>query len=239
MSAASLDGEVARQGFVAGVRAGLPIVLGYFAIGLTFGVIARTAGMSVAEVALMSLILYAGSSQFVAASLLAAGAATSAIVVTIFMVNVRHLLYSAALAPRLRDLPIWKSALVGVELTDETFAVAASHLAAGQTPRAAWLGGLNLSAQTTWVAATTLGALVGSAIPDPRILGLDFSLGAMFAALLVLQIARRPRLGIALAVTLVGAGISVGGALLLPASWAIVLAAVVAASAGVALEGRA
>jgi 4-azaleucine resistance transporter AzlC len=235
----SWDRSSAGANFRAGVRACLPVVLGYTAIGLTFGVIARTAGLSVAEVSLMSLILYAGSSQFVAASLLGTGASAGAIVVTVFLVNVRHFLYGAALAPRLRELPIWQSALVGVELTDETFAVAAGNLQRERSARASWLFGLNVTAQATWITATTVGALAGSAIPDPRVLGLDFALPAMFAALLVIQVASRPRLRTPVVVGALGAAIAVGGALVMPASWAIIAAGIVAAGAGAALEGRA
>jgi 4-azaleucine resistance transporter AzlC len=222
--------------FLAGSRACLPVVFGYFTIGLTFGVIARASGLSPAEVTVMSLILYAGSSQFVVAGLLGAGAMTSAIVVTVFLVNVRHFLYGAALAPRLRHLPIWQSGLIGAELTDETFAVAATHLPAGRPAQASWLLGLNATAQVTWVVATTLGALVGSAVPDPRALGLDFALAAMFAALLVLQTARRPRLRRALVVVVTGGLVSLGGALVVPSSWAIVLGSVLAATVGALLE---
>jgi len=227
----------AGAGFRDGVRASFPVVLGYTALGITFGVVARPAGLSVAEVSLMSLILYAGSSQFVAASLIATGASATAIAATVLLVNLRHMLYSAALAPRLRGLPTWQSALVGAELTDETFTVAASKLGKdGRPVRASWLFGLNLTAQATWIAATTVGALVGSQIPDPRVLGLDFALPAMFAALLVLQVAGWPRWRPPVLVALLGATIAVVGALVMPASWAIVLAGVVAAGAGAALE---
>ncbi len=228
-----------RGDFRDGMRACLPVVMGYAALGITFGVVARPAGLSVAEVSLMSLILYAGSAQFVAASMIAAGASASAIAATVLLVNIRHFLYSAALAPRLRQLPVWKSVLVGAELTDETFTVAAGKLGADRSPvSASWLFGLNLTAQATWVMATTVGALAGSTIPDPRVLGLDFALPAMFAALLVLQVAHRPRWRVPILVALLGASIAVGSTLVIPAGWAIVLAGVAAAGVGAALERR-
>ena len=220
----------------AGARACLPVILGFVAVGVAFGVVARTAGLSVAEVALMSIILYAGSAQFISAGLIAAGAAASAIVVTVFLVNIRHLLYSAALAPHVRHLPTWQNVAIGAELTDESFAVAASHLADDRRASGPWLIGLNLMGHTTWVVSTTAGALLGSAIPDTRVFGLDFALGAMFAALLVLQMASRPRLRPALAAIAVGAVVGVGGALVVPSSWAVVAATVVAASVGLALD---
>ncbi len=225
-----------REQLSDGARACLPIILGYLAIGLAFGVVARTAGLSPLEVGMMSLLLYAGSAQFVAAGLIGAGASVSAIVITVFLVNIRHFLYGAALSPRVRHFPLWKSALIGAELTDETFSVAMNHLADGRVASAPWLFGLNVTAQATWLTATTTGALVGRAIPDTRALGLDFALAAMFAALLVLQISSHPRLRHAIVVAGVSAMIAVGGAQIVPASWAIIAAAVTSATAGVTLE---
>jgi 4-azaleucine resistance transporter AzlC len=243
-SAATPDQVMGRSSIAAGghfadgARACLPIVLGYLAIGVAFGVVARTAGLSPCEVALMSLLLYAGSAQFVAAGLIGSGASVSAIVVTVFLVNIRHFLYSAALSPRVKHLPVWKSALIGAELTDETFSVAMSHAGDGRPIEASWLFGLNVTAQTTWLVATTAGDLLGRAIPDTRALGLDFALAAMFAALLVLQITNHPRLHDAVTVAAVAAAIAIGGAQVVSSSWAIIGAAVVAATVGVVLEER-
>lgn len=235
----SAPATTAGAEFVAGARACLPVVLGYLVIGAALGVVARTAGLSVAEAALMSLILYAGSAQFVVAGLLGAGAAAPAIVLTVFLVNLRHLLYSAALAPHLRRVPTWQNMLIGAQLTDETFAVAASHLPGDRQARASWLLGLNMAAQATWLAATTLGAVVGRALPDIHALGLDFALASMFAALLVARVMAWPRRRVAVIVAALGALVAVGAALIMPLSWAVILAALVAATAGALIEGRA
>jgi 4-azaleucine resistance transporter AzlC len=238
----SITAEVApaapRGQFLAGVRDCVPVVLGYLAIGLAFGVVARTAGLSVLEAALMSLVLYAGSAQFIAVGLIAAGAPALATVVTVALVNIRHLFYSAALAPHLHRAPAWKNLLLGFELTDETFSLVASRLGGGKVVEHARVFGINLTAQLTWVSATIIGALLGQAVSNVSALGLDFALTAMFAALLVLQIADRPRLGIALAVAGAAAVVAVGGSLVLSGSWAIVAATVAAATLGMLLEER-
>jgi 4-azaleucine resistance transporter AzlC len=232
----------ARRGagarFFEGARACLPVVMGYLAVGFAFGVVARTAGLSVLEVGMMSLVLYAGSAQFAAVGMLAASAAAPAIIVTIFLVNVRHLLYSAALSPLVRRLPTWQAALLGAELTDETFAVASLHLGRGQQADAGWLFGLNATAQGTWILATVTGAVAGHAIPNTRALGLDFALASMFAALLVLQIVRHPRAQAAIVAGALAAAIAIAGPSLVPASWAIIAAALVGATAGLWLEER-
>src|SRR3990172_12658401 len=93
----------AEPGFASGARAGLPVVLGYLSIGFAAGVVQRASGLSVAEVMLMSLVLYAGSAQFVAASMIAAASPPLAVIATVLFVNLRHLLLSAALPPLLSD----------------------------------------------------------------------------------------------------------------------------------------
>ncbi len=226
-------------GYFDGVKDASPVILGFIAIGLAFGVVAKTAGITVSEVALMSLILYAGSAQFVTVGLIAAGMPASAIVVTIFLVNVRHLLYSAAISPHVRHLSVWKNALIGAELTDESFAVASSRLARGLPASAGWFFGVNNASHATWVVCTTLGAILGSSIADTRVLGFDFALAAMFAALLILQIANRPKVWTAVVTASVGGLVAVCGSLIFPASWAIVAATLVAATTGAVLEGRA
>lgn len=227
-----------KEHFGNGMRASLPIVLGYAAIGLVVGVVARTAGLTVFEVALMSLILYAGSAQLIVASLIGVSASAPAIIFTIFLVNLRHLLYSASLAPYVRKVPLWQNVLIGLELTDETFAVAANHLAGNRSAHAAWLFGLNLTAHATWIVSTAVGAIAGHAIPNTHALGLDFALTAMFAALLVLQITSRPQMRVAITVGLISAAVAVGGTLFVSSSWAIIAAAVIAASVGVLIERK-
>src|SRR5258708_7370328 len=142
------------ESFLGGARAGLPVVLGYLGIGLAAGVVERAAGMSYAEVLLISTVLYAGSAQFVVTSLLTLASPASAIVLTVFFLNLRHLLLSAALAPALRGVPAWKNALLGLQLTDETFVVAS-----GRRPLSpAWMAGLNLAAWSAWAVANLAGA---------------------------------------------------------------------------------
>jgi 4-azaleucine resistance transporter AzlC len=221
--------------FAAGVRASLPVVLGYLSIGFAAGIVQRAAGLSLAEIMLMSLLLYAGSAQFVAAGMIATASPAAAVVVTVFFVNFRHLLLSAALAPRLRDAPAWKNALIGAQLTDETFVVAWGRAAgAGLAPN--WMLGLNLSAYATWALANFAGALVGDQFGNTRALGLDFALAAMFGALLVLQFLYQASKRTGLAVAVLAALVSVGAALSLPGNWNVIIATLVAASAGLALE---
>ena len=222
-------------GFASGARAGLPVVLGYLSIGFAAGVVQRASGLSVAEVMLMSLVLYAGSAQFVVASMLAAASPPLAVIATVFFVNLRHLLLSAALAPHFARVPAWKNALVGAQLTDETFVIALNHLR-GREARPAWMAGLNLSAYWAWAAANLAGALAGGLVSHTRTLGFDFALPAMFAALLVLQFVAQANRWRALAVTLLASALSVGVAVMVPGNWNIIIATLAGATLGTAME---
>jgi len=237
----SSDDATGTGGFSAGARAAVPVVLGYLSIGLAAGVVERAAGLSVLEVLLLATVLYAGSAQFVAASMIATASPTSAIVVAVFFVNLRHLLLSAALAPSLARLPTWANALIGAQLTDETFVVAWSRVANGGQLTGAWMAGLNLSAWSAWGIANVAGALLGGALGDTRALGFDFALAAMFAALAVLQLsasgdaAERRRVR-AIAVAVVAAVLAVTAALALPGNWNVIFATITAATLGLVLE---
>jgi predicted branched-subunit amino acid permease len=221
---------MSSDSFAGGARAALPVVLGYAGIGVAAGVVERAAGMSHAEILLLSMVLYAGSAQFVLTSMLMLGSPASAIVPTVFLLNLRHLLLSAALAPALRHAAPWKNALLGLQLTDETFVVAAGR---ASVP-VAWMAGLNLTAWTTWAAANLAGAALSGFATDTR--PLAFALPSMFAGLLVLQLQRHRAIRVAL---LVAASAAVAGLVaqwLAPGPWAIVGASIFGASLGLALQ---
>ena len=205
------------------------MVLGYLGIGFAAGVVERAAGMSYAEVLLLSTVLYAGSAQFVVTSMLTLASPAPAIVLTVFFLNLRHLLLSAALAPRLRALAPWKNALVGLQLTDETFVVAAGQPGLS----AAWMAGLNLSAWGAWALANLAGAAFSGAA-DTRVLG--FALPAMFAGLLVLQMRAQARLPASFAVAACAALVASIGQLVSPGPAVLIIATVVGATLGLALQ---
>jgi predicted branched-subunit amino acid permease len=214
--------------FLDGARAGVPVVLGYLGIGFAAGVVERAAGMSYAEILLLSTVLYAGSAQFVVTGMLTLGAPASAIVPTVFFLNLRHLLLSAAVAPALRSVAAWKSALLGLQLTDETFVVASAQ----KRIAPAWMAGLNLAAWTAWATANLAGAALANLATDTR--PLAFALPAMFAGLLVLQIRGNARAAVAVALFAAAAGVAIQ--LARPGPWAVVGAAVLGATVGLLLQ---
>jgi 4-azaleucine resistance transporter AzlC len=175
-----------------GIKRALPIVLGYVPIGFAYGVLAGKSGLSDANTLLMSLIVFAGSSQFIAVGLFAAGTGPAAVILTTFVVNLRHMLMAASLAPFLSG---WKKrhlAWFSFELTDETFALHSTLAGKLADCRLEALS-LNMMAQASWVIGTILGIVASGLIGDVKPLGLDYALAAMFIGLLVGQCENRLR----------------------------------------------
>ena len=169
-----------------GVKRALPIVLGYVPIGFAYGVLAGKSGLSEANTLLMSLIVFAGSAQFIAVGLFASGTGPAAVILTTFVVNLRHMLMAASLAPYLSG---WKKrylAFFSFELTDESFALHSSAAANLNECKLEALS-LNITAQLSWVVGTGLGLIAADVIGDIKPLGLDYALAAMFIGLLVGQ----------------------------------------------------
>ena len=154
--------------------------------GFVFGLAARNAGYSVIEASAMSVFAFAGAAQFAAVGYVAAGLPWAPIVVLTFFLNARHLLYSASLAPRLRGVPPARRAAMAHVLTDEAFALAAAHfhrLGRVDLP-GYWIGAI-LGVFIPWNLATLAGVLLGGAIPDPSVFGLDVVFPAAMAGLAV------------------------------------------------------
>jgi branched chain amino acid efflux pump len=209
----------------------IPIVLGYLPIGFAFGILAGKAGISTGNTLAMSLLVYAGSAQLIAVGLLASGASPWSIVLTTFVVNLRHLLMSAALSPYLKT---WKRALIPLfafELTDETFGLHSLRF-----PQQGALPGetlaINVIAQSAWVIGTWLGIAAGNLIADVRPFGLDYALTAMFIALLVFQIKGNKTLVVALLAGLLSTALVVVGV----NQWNVIIATLAGATFGVLIE---
>jgi 4-azaleucine resistance transporter AzlC len=213
-----------------GAKAAWPICLGYLPIGLAFGVIAEKAGLHPLEIGLMSLLVFAGSAQFIAVSMLSSGAAPLPIVITTFMINLRHVLMSSSLAVYLNSLKrIW-TAIFAYGVTDESFAVNLTRFHDGHWD---WQRALVLNhvANATWILSTVAGAYSGQFIPAGAF-GIDYALIAMFLCLLVVQLRGR-----VYAITAVIAGVlAVILALLIPGNGYIVLSSMLAATFGVVLQ---
>lgn len=180
-----------RDEFLGGVRAELPLLLGVVPFGLIFGVLGLAAGLPGWAVVLSSSLIFAGSSQVVFAQLWGGGTPPPVMVATVGVVNLRHLLYSAAVAEYLRALPWRWKLLLAYLLTDEAFAAAIGRLRDGPATahRHFFLLGTGFTLWAGWQLSTLAGVLLGTAIPESW--SLDFSIALTFIALLVLSVHRR------------------------------------------------
>lgn len=222
----------AHRPLLTGLSVAFPVMLGYGPIGVAYGVLAHQGGLTFAETVAMSALVYAGSAQFIAVALWQAGTGGLAIVFTTFLVNLRHFLMSAALLPHLGSRSRRWLAWFGLELTDETFALHSTRLGRGEAGYAgAPMLAVNGASHLAWTVSSAAGYLAGTALGDPRSLGLDFALPAMFIALLLMQVRRK----LDVVVAVLAAGLSLGLPYVLPGRWNVLLAAVLAAAAGAAL----
>lgn len=221
----------ALRSWMRGAGTGLPIILGYLPIGFAFGVLSQKSGLSNANTLFLSVIVYAGSSQLIAVSLFAAGVPALSIIITTFIVNLRHLLMSASLAPYLRRWRKSSLAAFAYQLTDETFALHSVRFVSA-VPVQAEVFGLNAAVQVGWVFGTWLGITAGQFVPDVKPFALDYALPAMFLALLVLFLRNRIQVAVAVVAGLLSVSLLLSGV----NQWNVLLAALVAATLGVGLE---
>lgn len=201
----------------AGARAVAPVSLAVAAFGLTFGVLARDAGLGPVTAVVFSATTFAGSAQFAAASVLAGGGTLAAAIGAAVLLNARYIPIGLSVAPALLG-PAWKRGLRAQLTVDESWAI--GHLGGGRFDAARILGA-GLVLWVAWVSSTAVGALAGDLIGDPRALGLDAAFPALFLALLVGQIEGRR----GLAAALCGAGIALALVPFVPVGLPIVAAA--------------
>ena len=218
-----------RQGFVDTIV----VWPGVAPFGMVYAVSALAAGLSIWETLGMSLIVFAGASQFTAVGLFGSGANPWTIIATTAIINARHLLLAASTASYIRRAPTWLRALVAFQLTDETYAVGIQHFA--KHGGDAWYQfGSNLSLYVVRAASTVIGSLLGALIPDPGALGLDLIFPLTFIAFTVPLLRDR----INRVVAGLAAVISVGTALILPGSWYVLSAGILASAVGALLARR-
>jgi 4-azaleucine resistance transporter AzlC len=219
--------------FKEGLKAGIPIAVGYLPIAITFGLMTKAAGIPSYVGILMSLILYAGASQFVGINLLVLGAASWEIVLTTFILNLRHFLMSASLSQSLKPksskslLP-----LISYGITDETFTVAS--LNSKDKLDVYYLLGLNIIAFSAWNIGTWCGLFLASGLPQSLKDSMGIALYAMFLGLLIPSAAKSRSV---LVIALIAA--STHGLIKwlpmlnsLSAGWSIIISTVIAAAVG-------
>jgi len=225
--------STARSEFLAGARDTIPLIVGAIPFGIIFGVSAAASGLSSAGVLGMSVFVFAGSSQFIAVNLLKNGASIGLIVLTTFVVNVRHALYSATLAPHVKHLSQRWLIPLAFWLTDETFAVTIAHYnKADESPFKHWYYlGSAVAMYSNWQICTLIGLIAGNVIPDAGRLGLDFAMVVTFIGIVVPNVRSRPML-IAVSVAAISAVATYG----LPNKLGLIVTALLGIIAGMVAE---
>jgi len=180
-----------RSIFLLGARDTIPLMIAAAPFAIVFGALAQSNGLSVAATLGMSAIVFAGSSQFVAATLLGAGAAIPIIILTVFVVNLRHMLYSISLMPQVSKLPQALRMMLSFWLTDETYAAVSNRLIHGfkgdnEKSAFTWLYlGAAIPFYCSWIAFTAVGIIMGQKIPKLTEWGLDIAMVVAFVGIVV------------------------------------------------------
>lgn len=198
----AIDRISPRAAAILAIREGWPVLITPFLIGVPFGILARESGLDPLQAIGMSVIMFAGASQFAAVELLRGGAGPLVVIATTLLINLRHLLMAASLRPSFGDRPLATRLGLAYLLTDEAFAMASGWYRRGGRALAYYLtfGG---AMWVMWNAGTVVGVVAGPAVPDPRLIGLDFAITATFLAIVVLSVRTRHEVAVALLAALV------------------------------------
>ncbi|UCJ14638.1 AzlC family ABC transporter permease [Pseudomonas sp. MM211] len=191
--------------FLQSLRDMLPMLLGAMPFGIIYGSLAGAAGLSAWQTVGMSVLVFAGSAQFIAISLLGGGATLAVLWLTTLVVNLRHALYSATLQPFVRHLPKRWRVPLAFWLTDEAFAVVQQRYArSDSSPYKHWYFlGAGLAMYVNWVSCTLIGLVFGQAVPNIAAWGLDFAMIATFIGVVVPMLRNRPQVAAALVAAVV------------------------------------
>lgn len=171
------SGEVRK-----GVQSGISIAIGYAPIALTFGLLAKTTGLTIGETVLMSLLVFAGAAQYISLSLLTLATGIFEIVLTTFIVNIRHFLMSTSLNEKWDDEQAANKVILSFGITDETFSVAAVR---EEKVTSGYMLGLISVSYASWIICSGLGHLIGASLPQTLQESMSVALYAMFVGLLV------------------------------------------------------
>ena len=220
-----------RAQFLAGVRSELPIALGVIPFGLIYGVLAIGAGLPPGPALAMSSIVFAGSAQFIGQRMIGAGDPLALIILTTFVVNLRHMLYSTSVEQYIKHLPARWKFLLAYLLTDEAYATTiVNYQAAGDLTHKHWFYfGAGVTLWSVWQSSTAAGIFLGGQVPPSW--ALDFTLALTFIGIVVPALADRAMLAAAVA-----AGLVAVAAFDLPLKLGLMLAALTGIGVGLAVE---
>ena len=195
----------------AAIVEGWPIFVTAVVVGIAFGLTARQSGLSIVETSATSVIVFAGAAQFVMVDLLRTGTPVPLIVLTVLLLNARHLLMAAAIRPFVRVASFPGRLGLAYVLTDEAFAMGIGWFRRGHRDLA-YYAVFSTVLWCSWNAGTLLGAIFGAGVQDPQRFGIDFAITAVFVAIVAIGVRHRADVAVALAAALVAAALRLAGA---------------------------
>lgn len=212
-----------------GMLTGIPLVFGYFPVAVAFGLLSKNTGISFIDSFLFSLMVYAGASQFMALDMIKAGIASGSIILATFLLNLRHLVMSASLSVRLKEIKKHWLLFIAFGITDEFFSVTSLTKKELNAPFLFALHGITFC---SWISGTVTGYLVGEVLPLAVQNSLGISLYATFAALLMPEIKKSlPVLFLSIFSGILYAAIEY--LKILPSSWSLIITIIAASAVGV------
>lgn len=178
-----------KSALTAGIVSSIPLVLAATPFAVVYGALGQSLEMPFWLVMAISIFVFAGASQFIALTLLAAGAQIGIIVFTVFLVNLRHMLYAVSLVPQFKKVKHWQKALMGFSLTDETFALVSNKmLTEPKTQFIPYYSGTALFMYINWNIWTAIGFFVGTEFEGIQEFGLEIAMVVAFAGIVVSQL---------------------------------------------------
>ncbi|MBJ3783570.1 AzlC family ABC transporter permease [Devosia sediminis] len=211
-----------RRDIIDGLKGGAVIALSTTPFAVLFGAVAVDNGLSIVEAGLMSATIYAGASQLVGIELFGQQVAPWLIVLSIFAVNFRHVLYSAAIARHIRGYSFWQKAVAFFFLIDPQFAESIRRAETGKPVSFAWYMAFGLIIYVSWLLFSVLGAWFGSMLGDPKVWAIDVLLPIYFLGL-VIGFRRKPGFYPVVAASMVG---SMAGFHLVGSPWHVSIGAI-------------
>lgn len=223
----------AQEAVKRGLIAGLPLILSYIPVAITFGVVAKQSGLTISELTMMSVFIYAGAAQFMGVNMISVGSGAIEIIVATFILNFRHFIMSFSFMNQLRNIPIKFKLPLTLGLTDETFAVASVNAEESEKEQGVlFYTTLILSAYLAWIFGTVIGGLLGEIIPPKVSASMGIALYAMFIGLLVPMVKKELKVGM---IALIAMLINWACSQVMTDGWAIVCGTVVGGFSGVFL----
>lgn len=214
--------------YLAGMRSGIPVILGFVPVGIAYAIMARQAGFTVAQTCGMSLSVFAGASQMMAVGMYAQGASVIAMILATFILNLRHLIMSVCVVDRMRADGTKIKLLAAFGVTDESFAIFTTERE--EKCSALYFLGLITVTYTSWNVGTLIGAAASDFLPPIITASLGIALYAMFIGILVPNLTNNWKLGALVILTAVCNSVLTQ---LIPSSWALIASTLICALIGV------